>query len=220
MNIFYNTSRLKLEQDVSDPETRHLLVDAQIRQGLPLQLRAMREAREWTQAKLAEKLGTTQNAISRLENPKSRPATIPTLKRIAETFDVALIVKFAPFSDFVDSVSSMSEKSVSVPAYNSEAEERERTIQSQVFDWTGFLYSAETLKGVTFQEMPRLIYQNVPAVSMTLPQMMNLAEVKPNTTDESVPKRGAGVVDISLYKNKPERMDESLYAEPKRQERA
>jgi transcriptional regulator with XRE-family HTH domain len=96
----------------------------------------MRESRGWTQTMLAERLGTTQNAISRLENPKSSPATIPTLRRIAETFDVALIVKFAPFSEFVDSLSNMTERSVSVPAYDSETEKQERAAQKQVFDWS------------------------------------------------------------------------------------
>jgi transcriptional regulator with XRE-family HTH domain len=102
----------------------------------------MRESRGWTQTVLAEKLGTTQNAISRLENPRSSPATIPTLKRIAETFDVALIVKFAPFSEFVGSISSMTEHSVSVPAYDSETEERERAAQKQVFDWSNIHYGS------------------------------------------------------------------------------
>jgi transcriptional regulator with XRE-family HTH domain len=86
----------------------------------------MREDRTWTQAKLAEKLGTTQNTVSRLENPKTSKPTITTLKRIAEAFDVALIVKFAPFSEFVDTISGMSCKSVAVPDYNAEVQETEK----------------------------------------------------------------------------------------------
>jgi transcriptional regulator with XRE-family HTH domain len=128
MNIFSNiTASQKLKDDVADPEVRQLMIDAHIRQGLPLQLRAMREDRGWTQAVLAEKLGTTQNAISRFESPKAAPPTIPTLKRIAQAFDVALIVKFAPFSEFIDSVSNMSGKSVAVPSYDVEAEEEATT---------------------------------------------------------------------------------------------
>jgi transcriptional regulator with XRE-family HTH domain len=120
----YNrASRRKIATDVSDPEQRHYLVESQIRQGIPLQLRAMREGRGWTQQALAQKLGTTQNAISRLENPRTGQPAIATLKRIAEVFDVALIVKFAPFSEFVDSLADLSAKSVSVPAYAEEAAE-------------------------------------------------------------------------------------------------
>jgi|SRR5579862_6098116 len=118
------SSKSKIARDVSDPEQRHLLISAQIRNGLPLQLRAMREDRGWTQTKLAERLGTTQNTVSRLENPKTSKPTITTLKRIAEVFDVALIVKFAPFSEFVDSVGGMSIKSVAVPSYDDESREK------------------------------------------------------------------------------------------------
>jgi transcriptional regulator with XRE-family HTH domain len=93
----------------------------------------MRDARGWTQSVLAQKLGTTQNAISRLENPRTGKPTVTTLKRIAEVFDVALVVKFAPFSEFVDSISEMSEKSVSVPSYDTEAAEQ----KTGATNWTG-----------------------------------------------------------------------------------
>src|SRR5580704_9075423 len=102
------SSKEKIARDIADPEQRHLIVEAQIRNGIPLQIRAMREDRGWTQAKLAEKLGTTQNTVSRIENPKTSKPSITTLQRIAEAFDVALIVKFAPFSEFIDSTAGMS----------------------------------------------------------------------------------------------------------------
>lgn len=120
------SSRDKLDRDLRDPEQRRLMVSAQIRNGIPLQLRAMREDREWTQAALAMRLGTTQNAVSRLESPKSSAPTIKTLQRIAEVFDVALIVKFAPFSQFIDDLSGLSRTSVAVPSYDNEREEAER----------------------------------------------------------------------------------------------
>ena len=121
--LYNKSSRQKITKDVADPDQRHYLVEAQIRQGIPLQLRAMREGQGWTQETLAQKLGTTQNAISRLENPRTGKPTITTLERIAQVFDVALVVKFAPFSEFVDSLSGLSETSVSVPSYEEEARE-------------------------------------------------------------------------------------------------
>lgn len=127
------SSKEKVAHDVSDLEQRHLLIAAQIRNGLPIQLRAMREDRGWTQAALAEKLGTTQNTVSRLENPKTSKPTITTLKRIAEAFDVSLIVKFAPFTEFIDSVAGMSRKSVAVPSYEKELEEdQESEVEAQL----------------------------------------------------------------------------------------
>jgi len=46
-----------------------------------------------------------QNAISRLESPDYGKATLTTLKRIASAFDVGLVVRFVPFTEFVDWVS-------------------------------------------------------------------------------------------------------------------
>jgi transcriptional regulator with XRE-family HTH domain len=42
-----------------------------------------------------------QNAIARLENPNYGEYSVRTLQRLAAAFDVALVVKFAPFSEVV-----------------------------------------------------------------------------------------------------------------------
>ncbi len=62
------------------------------------QIRAMREKREWNQHMLAEKAGMGQARISLLENPNYQNLSLNTLKRIANVFDVALLVRFVPFS--------------------------------------------------------------------------------------------------------------------------
>jgi len=43
----------------------------------------------------------SQNNISRLENPDYGKFTLSSLKRIAEALDVALVVRFVPFSQYV-----------------------------------------------------------------------------------------------------------------------
>ena len=50
-------------------------------------------------------MGMTQNAISRLESSSYGKSTITTLKRLASAYDVALVVRFVPFSQLVDWVS-------------------------------------------------------------------------------------------------------------------
>jgi transcriptional regulator with XRE-family HTH domain len=130
-------SKEKLRQDLADVEQRHLIVDAEIRNLIPLQIRAMREDRDWTQTEMAKKLGTTQNAISRLENPQSNLPTIPTLERIAEVFDVALLVRFAPFSGFINIIGEPSSKSVAVPSYESESRS-ESTAEQDALEDTAF----------------------------------------------------------------------------------
>jgi len=132
--MYANTpSKEKIARDLADSEQRHLFIEAQIRNGLPLQIRAMREDRGWTQMQVAEKLGTTQNTVSRLENPATGRPTITTLKRIAEVFDVGLLVKFVPFSEYIDSTGGMSTKSVAAPSYDTEiAEQKQKEAEREL----------------------------------------------------------------------------------------
>ena len=80
-----------------------------------------------TQGELAAKLGTDQNAISRMESVRYGRQTLTTLKRVAAIFDVALVVRFVPFSQLVDWVSGapyvdrgLRTAALEVPDFNSE----------------------------------------------------------------------------------------------------
>jgi transcriptional regulator with XRE-family HTH domain len=55
-----------------------------------------------SQADLARMTGMTQNNVSRLESPDYGKQTLSSLKRIADALDVALIVRFVPFSQYID----------------------------------------------------------------------------------------------------------------------
>ncbi|HLY42490.1 MAG TPA: helix-turn-helix transcriptional regulator [Terracidiphilus sp.] len=68
---------------------------------LAYQLRRLRDKMGWSQMELAEKMETSQNAISRLESPGYGKASLSILKRLAEIFDVALEVRFIPFGKWV-----------------------------------------------------------------------------------------------------------------------
>jgi len=61
----------------------------------------MRQSRNWTQLELAEILGTTQNVVSRLEDASYGKFSFQTLLKVAGAFDVALLTRFVPFSQFV-----------------------------------------------------------------------------------------------------------------------
>lgn len=87
-------------------EYRRGFVEEKIRTGLAVQTKAIRESRPgMTQQKFAELLGKSQSWVARLENPNAPPPTITTLLKVAETFDVDLVVRYAPFSETVDWVS-------------------------------------------------------------------------------------------------------------------
>lgn len=110
-------------------DARARLVEAQINRGLAYQMRAMREARKWSQGDLAARVDMPQTAISRLESPSYGKPTITTLKRIARVYDVALDVRFVPFSQLIDRLSGtprfdtgLSTESFDVPSYEEESE--------------------------------------------------------------------------------------------------
>jgi transcriptional regulator with XRE-family HTH domain len=62
----------------------------------------MRRERNWTQEELASQADTKPTQITRVENPTYGSHTITTLRRIAAAFDVALVVRFVPFSELLN----------------------------------------------------------------------------------------------------------------------
>lgn len=84
---------------------RSKFVESHVSKTLAFQIRALRDREGWSQQRLAEKIDSNQNAVYRAENPNYGKQTITTLKKIAAAFDVALVVRFVPFSELVDWVS-------------------------------------------------------------------------------------------------------------------
>jgi len=73
------------------PERRRGYAKAGRAIRLAMEIRALREARGLSQRELAERVGTTQSAIARLEGGNVSPS-LPTLDKIAEALDVELSV--------------------------------------------------------------------------------------------------------------------------------
>lgn len=60
---------------------------------LAMEIHGLREKRGLSQRELAERLGTTQSAVARLEAGNVSP-TLPTLDKVAEALGVELVVSF------------------------------------------------------------------------------------------------------------------------------
>ena len=84
------------------------------------QIRAMREKKNWRQEELARKLGMGQARISLLENPNYENMSLKTLKRVANAFDVALMVRFVPFSELFETIDSESPETLAVADFTEE----------------------------------------------------------------------------------------------------
>ncbi len=102
-------------------------VDSHLAKGVAFQIQSMRAKNDWSQEELGQRLGSNQNAVYRLENPDYGKQTITTLKRVAAAFDVALVVRFVPFSQLVDWVGGkpyidpgLSEHALAVPSFEDE----------------------------------------------------------------------------------------------------
>src|SRR5205085_10276915 len=110
----------KLLSKLKDKKRRELFVAGQIKTGIPFQIRALRDKRGWTQGDLSKKAGMVQTNISRLESPGYGKVNITTLQRLAAAFDIALVVRFVPFSELIGWVENLSPEQLAPQSFDEE----------------------------------------------------------------------------------------------------
>src|SRR2546423_1089205 len=110
-------SKRSLHNKLKDPKYRAAFISARMAQTLASPIKVMRQKRGMSQKDLARELGTSQNAIYRLENPKYGRPNISTLQKVGTFFHVGLIVRFAAFSEIVDWALNLSVASIEVPPF-------------------------------------------------------------------------------------------------------
>ena len=81
----------------SSLDERDAYVQAEVATALAHQIRAIRMQRGWTQAELAQRMGTRQHVVSRLEDPSYGRYTVQTLMQLSRAFDTGLQVRFVSF---------------------------------------------------------------------------------------------------------------------------
>lgn len=118
MNTTSASRRERFIESLRDKEYRDAFVASRIAKGVAFKVRAMREARGWTQGDLSERTGHPQEVISRFERANRGDISTSSLKRLASAFDVALVVDFVPFGDLADRVLSLSSEDMAVPGFN------------------------------------------------------------------------------------------------------
>jgi transcriptional regulator with XRE-family HTH domain len=114
------SARQQLLQSFRDPEYRHAFVNERTRASVALQIRALRQARNMTQAALGNAIGMAQTWVSKLENPDYGKMTVATLLRLAEAFDTDLEIKFRPFSRLLDALPTQTQEYFAVPGFDDE----------------------------------------------------------------------------------------------------
>jgi transcriptional regulator with XRE-family HTH domain len=140
-------------------DARKQFIDSHLSKGVAFQIRATRDRLGWSQDALAKEVGMTQNAVSRLESPEYGKPTITTLKRLAAALDVGLVVRFVPFSEMIDWVSStrridagLTPESLAVPSF--EVEEAAGLFDYNPPDiWTVHRAAGTGTGGISFQRV-------------------------------------------------------------------
>jgi transcriptional regulator with XRE-family HTH domain len=107
---------------LNNKKSRAAYVYEHIRNGIPFQLRAMRDKRDWSQADLAERTKKSRTTITRLENPNNEGLTIKTLLELASAFDVALLIKFVPFSRLLKEYEDVSSEALNAKSITDKEE--------------------------------------------------------------------------------------------------
>jgi transcriptional regulator with XRE-family HTH domain len=76
-------------------------MSARVAAAVSGQISAMRKSRNWNQDKLSSESGIKRSRISLLESGDYEGFTFSTLKKLASAFDVAVIVQFVSFREFL-----------------------------------------------------------------------------------------------------------------------
>ena len=76
-------------------------LQTKVRGWIAYQIQALREKTGLNQTDFAKKIGKTQSVVSRLEDTDYGSVSMQTLLDIACALDVALVVKFASYPDFL-----------------------------------------------------------------------------------------------------------------------
>jgi len=96
---------------------RDSFVAAHISNTVAAQIALLRSENGWNQTKLARKAKLYQSQISKYEDPNFENIEIKTLRKFASAFDVALSVRFIPFSELAKWGATMSPAGFAVPSF-------------------------------------------------------------------------------------------------------
>jgi transcriptional regulator with XRE-family HTH domain len=85
-----------LDEQLRDPEFADRFARAGEAWDIALQIAAAREKAGLSQRELAERVGTTQQQISRLESPNYEGHSLSMLRRVAQALDARVRFSFEP----------------------------------------------------------------------------------------------------------------------------
>lgn len=160
--LFAVNALAKLRRFLSKPY-RDSYLQAHVRSSIPYQIQALREKEGLTQEQLAQKMGTTQSVVARIENPESGRASVQTLLEIASATGVALLVRFVSYPEFLERARDMSPQALKVDNIDESVDKMQREILKPSGN--------SLLKEITRNQDPQ--YKDEQASSIKPPQTPN-----------------------------------------------
>ena len=90
------TFQERLREDLKDPEFRRYFEEERQALALAMKIARLREKKGLSQKELAKLMGTSQQAISRIESGEYEGFSLKTLEKIAEATRTRLKIEFVP----------------------------------------------------------------------------------------------------------------------------
>jgi len=85
--------------------------------SIALQIKALRLRRGWSQAELARRAGMKQSRISDMEKVDYSSWSVKTLRRLAEAFDLPLVVRFESWGSLLGDIAELDRASLERPPF-------------------------------------------------------------------------------------------------------
>lgn len=95
----------KLRQSFTDEEYRYSYVESFLNSYIAAQIKTLREENKLTQGELAEKMGSKQPGIARLENVNYSAWKVETLRKLARALQVRLKITFEEWGTLPEEIS-------------------------------------------------------------------------------------------------------------------
>jgi len=84
----------RLNEDLKNKEFKKAFNEEEVIARIAIQVAMLREKNKFTQKQLSKLLHTSQQNISRLENPDNRSITVGTLQKLAHVYHKELVIQF------------------------------------------------------------------------------------------------------------------------------
>ena len=120
VEVVFPEPAIASRKDWLDPEERQAYMEATVEQDIAYQISSNRRSRKLSQRDLAEKLGTRQSAVARLEDPTYGKHSIASLVKVAHALDCALRVTLISYSKLAEEVMDTSDAALYVTPFSHE----------------------------------------------------------------------------------------------------